>query len=66
MRGTADGVPGPQIGYVWPRPREKKDDPVTYGVFPSKAPLEPKPEYYRGEFPRFAAAVAGLFAEGGR
>lgn len=66
MRGGADGVPGPQIGYVWPRPREKKDDPMSYGAFASKAPIEPDPKFYQGSYPRFASAVAGLFAQGGR
>lgn len=64
--GTADGTPGAQVGYIFCRPRAKRDDPLNYGVFPSNSPGEPEPSLYQGEWQRFAGAVGGLFAAGGR
>jgi hypothetical protein len=68
MPGTADGVPGRQVGYVWARVSDRKlknDQAVPYGVLPSRSAGEPDPALYQGAYPGFAAAVASLFAIAG-
>lgn len=68
MPGTADGIPGPQVGYVFARVSDRKlkaDQAVPYGVLPSRSPTEPDPALYQGTYPGFAAAVASLFAIAG-
>jgi hypothetical protein len=68
MPGTADGIPGRQVGYVFARVSERKlkaTEAVPYGVLPSRAPNEPDPALYQGNYRGFGAAVASLFAIAG-